>query len=134
MTGAITRRRVNMNIALWIIQALLAALFLFAGGVKLVMPIEEMMKQMPIALPGWFVLFTGIVEVLGAIGLILPGLLRLGPGLPRLAAAGLVIVMIGAGVYAVADGQVAAALRPLVVGRVCLCVACGRGRLTPQLG
>src|SRR5262247_1862846 len=99
MTGAITRRRVNMNIALWIIQALLAALFLFAGGVKLVMPIEEMMKQMPIALPGWFVLFTGIVEVLGAIGLILPGLLRIRPGLTPLAAAGLVIVMIGATVY-----------------------------------
>ena len=47
-----------MNIALWIIQALLAALFLFAGGMKLVMPLEEMMNQMPIALPDWFVLFT----------------------------------------------------------------------------
>ena len=37
-----------MNIALWIVQGLLAALFLFAGGVKLVMPIEEMMRQMPL--------------------------------------------------------------------------------------
>ena len=63
----------TMNTALWIVQALLAALFLFAGGIKLVTPMEEMMKQMPIPLPGWFVLFTGVVEMLGAIGLILPG-------------------------------------------------------------
>ena len=59
-----------MNIALWIIQALLAALFLFAGGMKLITPIEEMTKQ--IAMPGWFLRFIGVAEVLGAIGLILP--------------------------------------------------------------
>ena len=41
-----------MNMALWIAQALLAAIFLFAGGMKLVVPIEEMTKQMPIPLPG----------------------------------------------------------------------------------
>ena len=88
-----------MNIALWIAQALLAAIFLFAGGMKLVIPIEEMTKQMPIPLPGWFLRFTGIVEVLGAIGVILPWLLRIRPALTPLAAAGLVIVMIGATVY-----------------------------------
>ena len=70
-----------MNIALWIAQGLLAAMFLFAGGMKLVIPIEEMLKQMPIPLPGWFLRFTGVVEVLGAIGLILPWLLRIRPGL-----------------------------------------------------
>ena len=41
-----------MNTVLWIIQVLLALLFLVAGGMKLVMPIEEMTKQMPLALPG----------------------------------------------------------------------------------
>jgi len=123
-----------MNIALWIIQALLAALFLFAGGMKLVMPLEEMMKQMPIPLPGWFVLFTGVVEVLGAIGLILPWLLRVRPGLTPLAAAGLVIVMIGATVYTFAAGDVASVLITLVVGLLCAFVAYGRGRLTPQRG
>jgi len=64
-----------------IVQALPAALFLFAGGIKLVTPMEEMMKQMPLRLPGWFVLFTGVVELLGAIGLILPWLLGIRPGL-----------------------------------------------------
>ena len=121
-----------MNVGLWTIQALLAAFFLFAGGMKLVMPLEEMMKQMPIALPGWFVLFTGIVEVLGAIGLILPWLLGIRSGLTPLAAAGLVIVMIGATVYTFAAGEIASALMPLVVGLLCTFVA--YGRLTPQLG
>jgi uncharacterized membrane protein YphA (DoxX/SURF4 family) len=123
-----------MNIALWIAQGLLAALFLFAGGMKLVMPIEEMMKQMPIPLPGWFVQFTGIVEVLGAIGIILPLLLRIRPGLTPLAAAGLVIVMIGATAYTLAAGDVASALMPLVVGILAAFVAYGRWRLTPQRG
>src|SRR5258708_19632047 len=83
-----------MNIALWIAQGLLAAMFLFAGGMKLVIPIEEMLKQMPIPLPGWFLRFTGVVEVLGAIGVILPWLLRIRPALTPLAAPGLLIVMI----------------------------------------
>ncbi len=120
-----------MNIALWIVQALLAALFLFAGGMKLVMPIEEMLKQMPLPLPGWFLRFTGVVELLGAIGLILPRLLRIRPGLTPLAAAGLTIVMIGAAAYTLAAGDVASALMPLVVGLLCAFVAYGRWRLAP---
>jgi len=121
-----------MNVALWILQALLAALFLFAGGVKLVMPIEEMMKQMPIALPGWFLRFTGVIEVLGGLGLILPWLLRIKPGLTPLAAAGLVIVMIGATAFTLASGDITSALMPLAVGILCAFVAYGRWRLTPQ--
>jgi uncharacterized membrane protein YphA (DoxX/SURF4 family) len=123
-----------MNIALWIVQALLAALFLFAGGMKLVLPIEEMIEQMPLLLPGWVVRFIGVVEVLGAIGLILPWLLRIRPGLTPLAAAGLVIVMIGATVYTLAAGDVASAVMPLVVGLLCAFVAYGRSRLTPHRG
>jgi uncharacterized membrane protein YphA (DoxX/SURF4 family) len=120
-----------MNIALWIAQGLLAAMFLFAGGMKLVIPIEEMLKQMPIPLPGWFLRFTGVVEVLGAIGLILPWLLRIRPGLTPLAAVGLVIVMIGATAYNLAAGDVASALITLVVGLLCAFLAYGRWRLTP---
>ena len=123
-----------MNIALWIVQVLLALLFLFAGGIKLVLPIEEMTKQMPLPLPDLFLRFTGIVEVLGAIGLILPWLLRIRPGLTPVAAAGLVIVMIGATVYTLAAGDIASALMPLVVGILAAFVAYGRWRLTPQRG
>jgi len=118
-----------MNLALWIIQGLLAALFLFAGGMKLVMPIEELMKQMPLPLPGWFMQFIGVVELLGAIGLILPWLTGIRPGLTPLAAAGLVIVMLGATVYGLVAGDPVSALMPLAVGLLCAFVAYGRWRL-----
>ena len=79
---------------LWVLQVLLAALFLFAGGMKLVTPIAALTKQ--VALPGPFLRFIGLAEVLGALGLILPGLLRIRLVLTPLAAAGLVIIMTGA--------------------------------------
>jgi uncharacterized membrane protein YphA (DoxX/SURF4 family) len=123
-----------MNIALWIVQGLLAAIFLFAGSIKLVTPMEEMMKQMPLPLPGWFLRFIGVCEVLGAIGVILPWLLRIRPGLTPLAAAGLVIIMIGATVYTLAAGDVAPALISPLVGILAAFVAYGRWRLTPQRG
>jgi hypothetical protein len=110
-----------MNYALWIVQGLLALIFLFSGGMKLVLPLEALTGQMP--LPGLFVRFIGVAEVLGAIGLILPGLLRIRPGLTPLAAAGLVIIMIGATVLTLASGQVAPALIPLVVGLLSAFVA-----------
>lgn len=69
---------------LWIVQALLALIFLFAGGVKLVLPLEVMTQQIP--LPGLFLRFIAVAEVLGAIGLILPELLRIRPGLTPLVA------------------------------------------------
>lgn len=119
-----------MNVALWIIQALLALLFLFAGGVKLILPIEEMTKQMP--MPGLFLRFIGVCEVLGGLGLILPGLLRIRPALTPLAAAGLVIIMIGAVAITVKSGMISSALFPLVVGLLLAFVAYGRWRLAPH--
>jgi len=115
--------------ALWIVQGLLALLFLWAGGIKLVLPLEKLAGSIP--LPGLFLRFIGVVEVLGAIGLILPGLLRIRPGLTPLAAAGLVIIMIGATVITLASGDVAMALIPLVGGLLSAFVAYGRWRLAP---
>ncbi len=119
-----------MNIALWIAQGVLAALFLFAGGAKLVMPVEEMTKQIPLA--GLFLRFIAVCEVLGAVGLILPELLRIRPGLTPLAAAGLVITMIGAVVVTLASGQNGPALFSFVVGFAAAFVAYGRWRHASQ--
>jgi uncharacterized membrane protein YphA (DoxX/SURF4 family) len=119
-----------MNIALWIIQVLLALLFLFAGGTKLIMPIEEMTQQMP--MPGWFLRFIAVCELLGGVGVIVPWLIRIRPGLTPLAAAGLVIIMIGATVVTLMTGDIAMALFPLIVGVFAAFVAYGRWRLTPQ--
>ena len=118
-----------MTYALWIVQGLLALLFLWAGGIKLVLPLEALAG--PVPLPGLFVRFIGVAEVLGAIGLILPGLLGIRPGLTPLAAAGLVIIMIGATVLTLVGGDVAPALIPLVVGLLAAFVAYGRWRLAP---
>ncbi len=124
-----------MTYVLWIVQGLLALLFLFTGGIKLVLPIEVMTEQMPVPLPGPFLRFIGVAEVLGAVGLILPWLLGIRPGLTPLAAAGLVIIMIGATVLTLAgvvpSGGVAPVLIPLVVGLLSAFVAYGRWRLAP---
>ena len=118
-----------MTKALWVVQGLLALVFLFAGGTKLILPLEKMTGSIP--LPGPFLRFIGVAEVLGALGLILPGLLRIRRGLTPLAAAGLVIIMIGATGYTLAAGQGAMALFPFVVGLLAAFVAYGRGRLAP---
>ena len=117
-----------MTYALWTVQALLAALFVFAGVMKLVLPLDAL--KGPVELPGMFVRFIGVAETLGGLGLILPGLLRIRPGLTPLAAAGLTIIMIGATVISFAVGPVTALL-PIVVGAFAVFVAYGRWRLAP---
>jgi uncharacterized membrane protein YphA (DoxX/SURF4 family) len=119
-----------MTYVLWIIQALLGLLFLFAGVMKFVMSVAEMTKDMP-SMPGWFLHFIGVMEILGGLGLILPGLLRIRPGLTPLAAAGLVIIMIGATVITFTTMGAGAAALPLIVGILCAVVAYGRWRLAP---
>ena len=118
-----------MNVVLWIVQALLAALFVFAGVMKLVMPIEEMTKQ--IAMPGAFLRFIGVAEILGGLGLVLPGLFGIRPGLTPLAAAGLVIIMMGATVISLQLG-VAMAVLPFMVGALAVLVAYARWRVAPH--
>ena len=115
------------TVLLWIIQGLLALVFMFAGVMKFVTPIEEMTKQVP--LPGLFLRFIGLAEVLGAIGLILPGLLRIQTGLTPLAAAGLAIITVGATVVTLMIGGGATALFPLVVALLSAFVAYSRWRL-----
>jgi hypothetical protein len=112
--------------ALWIVQGLLALLFLFAGGMKLILPIEEMTRDVP--MPGLFLRFIGVAEVLGGLGLVLPGLLGIRPGLTPLAAVGLVIIMGGATVVSFVTGGALTALIPLVVGILAAFVAYGRWR------
>jgi len=117
-----------MTYVLWVVQVLLALLFLFAGVSKLIMSIEEMTRD--IRLPGTFLRFIGVVEILGAIGLILPSWLRIRSGLTPLAAAGLVIIMIGATVLSLTLG-IKLALMPFVVGLLAAFVAYGRWKLAP---
>lgn len=120
------------NVRLWIVQGLLALLFLFAGGMKLTMPLVMLVQQT--GMPGLFMRFIATCEVLGALGLILPGLLRIRPGLTPLAAAGLTIIMIGATVVTLLHGQVAPALPPIAMGLLSASVVHGRWRRAPHRG
>lgn len=117
----------GLAIALWAAQILLAALFLFAGVMKFVMPVEEMTKNT--SLPGPFFHFIGSMEVLGGIGLVLPSLLRIAPVLTPVAACGLVIIMAGATVTSLPMGWVA--VLPFVVGILAAFIAYGRFKLLP---
>src|ERR1700744_2459287 len=114
-----------MTRALSIIQGLLALLFLFAGGAKLVLPVAELTKDTPI-LSGGFLRFIGVSEVLGGLGLILPGLLRTRQWLTPLAAACLVVIMIGATVVTLMTGGGVTALVPFATGLLLVFVAYGR--------
>lgn len=123
-----------MNIVLWILQVLLGLFFIFAGVMKFVMPVEAMTKQMPVAMSGLFLHFIGVCEILGGLGLLLPGIFRIKPGLTPLAAAGLVIIMIGAAVIALIGGAIGPALYPLVIGLLLAFVAFSRWRSVPLGG
>jgi DoxX-like family len=110
--------------ALWIVSGLLAALFLFAGAMKLISPAEMLAEQSP--LPVLFVRFIGLAEVLGALGLILPAALRIKPRLTILAAIELAHVMLGAALLGLAAGDPLAASIPALVGGLATFVAVGR--------
>jgi uncharacterized membrane protein len=114
------------NTALWIVQGLLAVMFLLAGIPKLVMSAQQMAAPGPIQLPVSFIRFIGVCEILGAIGMILPGATGIKPGLTPLGAAGLVIIMIGATVVNLVDGPAAAAIITVVLGGLSAFVVYGR--------
>ena len=118
-----------MNRLLWVVQVLLALLFLFVGGAKLVMSAAELTAQTP--LPAAFLRFIGVMEILGGLGLVLPGTLRIRTTLTALAAAGLSIIMIGAVVVTIQTMGSALAALPFVTGALTLFVAYGRWRLAP---
>ncbi|MFN7995061.1 MAG: DoxX family protein [Bryobacteraceae bacterium] len=118
-----------MHRVLWVVQVLLALLFLFSGGTKLVMPAAELTGQTPI--PAGFLRFIGAMEILGGLGLVLPGLLHIQTALTPLAAAGLSLIMIGAVVVTIQTMGVALAALPFAAGVLALFVAYGRWRLAP---
>lgn len=119
-----------MNILLWVIQILLALVFLFSGGMKLAIPADQLQAQAPptmIHFSNAFMKFIGVCEVVGGLGLVLPWLLRIARGLTPLAAVGLTIIMIGAVVVSVMGLGISAGILPFIVGLLCVFVAYERG-------
>jgi putative oxidoreductase len=120
----------GLHYTLWTLQVLLALLFLFAGIMKLVTPAEKLAAMAP-QFSVNFLRFIGVVETLGGLGMVLPGLLKIKTVLTPLAAAGLVIVMIGAVVVSYQMKGMSGVPVPLVTGIVAAFVAYGRWRMVP---
>lgn len=125
-----------MNTALWIIQGVLAAAFLMIGGMKLMMPKAQLAGMGDML--AWTHDFTeqqikgiGILEVLGAIGIILPPLVGILPILSPLAALGLTLVGIGAVVTHIRRNETQLALMPGMLAVLALFVVIGRFILLP---
>lgn len=133
LAPATPRRARVAPLMLWAVQGVLAALFLFAGGMKLVLPAAALTAQSPF--PAEFLRGVGVLEVLGALGLVLPGLPALRGRLTAvapLAAGGLLLLMCGAVGATMASpstaGNPAMALIPAAVGALAAVVAYGRSR------
>jgi len=119
-----------MNIALWVLQVLLALAFLGHGGL-LLFPPAAIVDQMNASLPRWFQLFLGVAEILAGLGLTLPALTRIQPWLVSCAAAGIMIVMVSATVYHLMRGELSSAVTTVVLLAMATFVAYGRWRVIP---
>jgi uncharacterized membrane protein YphA (DoxX/SURF4 family) len=118
-----------MNITLWVLQVLLALAFLAHGWI-LLSPPAEMVEQMKLFQPA-FRIFLGVAEVLAAVGLTLPGISRILPWFVPCAAAGLMIVMIGATIFHTTRGELAAAMTTAILFVVVTFVAYMRWKVKP---
>jgi putative oxidoreductase len=128
-TEAGTRSRAK-NIGLWIVQVLLAAVFL-AHGWLMVAPPAEMVEMINAQLGVGLRLFIGVAELLAAAGLILPGITRILPFLTALAAAGLMIVMGSATVLHLVRGETGSAITTTVLFVLVTLVAYSRWKVVP---
>jgi uncharacterized membrane protein YphA (DoxX/SURF4 family) len=119
-----------MNIALWILQILLAVLYAWHGWL-FVAPPPELVEIMNAEFAPWFRIFLGVAEWLAAAGLILPGVTRIMPWLTALAAAGLMIVMSGATVVHLFRGEIGSAISAAVLFGLVTFVAYMRWKVKP---
>jgi hypothetical protein len=117
-----------MNVALWVVQALLAAAYLIAGVMKSTQPLDRLGKQMPWVhhVPSELVRFIGIAEILGALGLILPLATGVLPWLTVAAAVGLILVQVLAAIFHAARNEVVSIPMNLVFLVLAAVVAYGR--------
>lgn len=119
-----------MNVILWVLQGLLAAAFL-AHGLMYLFPPPAIAEQINAILPRPLSAFIGIAEVTAAVGLTLPGILRVKPWLVPLAALGLVPLMAGAVVLHASRGETSGVVTTSVLLVLAAGVAYWRGRVLP---
>jgi putative oxidoreductase len=122
-----------MNKALWAAQALLGFAFLMAGGMKLMSPYETLAADMAWVahVPAAGLKGIGILEFLGALGLVLPSALRIKPWLTPLAAGGLTLTMLSAATLHISIGEGTMIAPNIVLGVLAAFIAWGRLKRHP---
>jgi uncharacterized membrane protein YphA (DoxX/SURF4 family) len=124
-----------MKYALWIIQVLLAFAFIAAGTLKIITPFEEYVAMQPWAAAfssaPWLITIIGILEVAGALGLILPAATRIMPILTPIAGAGLALTMVGAAILHLTRGEFGNLIPNIILMALAIFIAYGRYNLLP---
>ena len=134
-TSTATEPKTNkgLNIALWVVQALLAGMFAMAGFTKTFVPINEVIEQVP-ALTGMadmLIRFIGVSELAGAVGLLVPAITRIQPKLTAYAGIGLAVVMVLAAIVHATRGEFPMIGMNAVLAALALFVAWGRLKKAP---
>lgn len=129
------RRHARLNVLLWVLQIFLFLAFGTTGLMKLTMPVPELARIMtwPGAVPPELVRFIGAAELAGAIGVLIPALTRISPGLTSWAAYGLMTVMICAVGYHLMLFQGVMLLPSIILGALAGVVGWGRNNEAPIL-
>lgn len=119
-----------LNIGLWVAQVILFGMFAMAGFMKISQSISDLSQMLPWAseVPALLVRLIGLSEILGALGLLLPSILRVKPNLTPLAAIGLTVVMLLALIFHVTRGEFEAIGMNLILGLIAVFIAWGRSK------
>jgi uncharacterized membrane protein YphA (DoxX/SURF4 family) len=122
-----------LHVTLWILQAILAGMFVMGGFMKTFTPIEELSITMPWAkdIPPLLTRFIGISQILAALGLILPSALKIAPRLTVWAASGLALIMLLALLFHINRGEMSALPTNIALGLLAVFIAWGRSSKVP---
>lgn len=123
----------TMHILLWIAQILLGLTLIWAAYAKLAQPIDQLEAMWPWtgSVSPAFVRLTGVIDLLGALGVLLPTLFRFKPILTPIAATGIVLLMISASVFHICRGEASQIGFNIIFGVIAAFVAYGRFKLAP---
>ena len=123
---------IALHVSLWVVQVLLAFL-LMLGAIMKFMPVEKVAPIMPWMgqVPEWVLRLLGMVDLLGAVGLILPALLRIKPLLTPIAALGIIVLMICASIFHVSRGEASKIGFNIFMIAMAAFIAWGRFRKAP---
>jgi putative oxidoreductase len=128
-----TNQRKALNIILWIAQVILAGMLIMAGFMKTTMPIEQLSASLPWTkdVPLWLVRFIGASEFFGALGLILPSLLKIKPMLTPLAAMCIIAIMSMAAIFHITRTEFSGVVFTLTLAVVATFIGWGRWKKIP---